>query len=331
MTGSRHESTEDSPSSTHVMPPRSRYAGQPLDASSRHSITISSGANDATLIPANATHATVDFFFHAGSYWRALIPLDGVRELCGQAFNFSKPRMRRGPTGPEILRDRQGLPKRTVPLLNHVQCRFAFESDQPVQLFPMNAGEEGEAAHRIHDFVYSLEAVGPQGISFNLRDAVSGNLISAHRFLSTQEMVFERIVVENQCVTESPPLPLDSGQRRSLLVKSLLRSHAAGMTETYYLYRVCGTNNCTSSPLQILDQVVAYRGAARLGAALYRLPISPRFYLRVRGLDADPTLRKLVRTEFDEYIQDPATQQRKRDHVRRLTSQRRAARDARKS
>ncbi len=99
-----------------------------------------------------------------------------------------------------------------------------------------------------------------------------------------------------------------------------------GMSETYYLYRLFGTNNCTSSPLQILDKVMRYRWHHRFGAMLYRLPINPRFYLRVRGLDSDPSIRKLLRAEFDEYIQDPDTQARKRQWVRQVAQARRAAR-----
>jgi hypothetical protein len=308
------------------MPDKSRYAGQPIDISSRHSIAIHPPARRRALIEPADHHVTVDFFYHAGAYWRAVIPVDGIDNVFGQAFNFSKPKTRRGTHGEEIVLDKHGLPKRSIPILNHVQSRFTLKPGHSVDLYPVGGQTVGEPVERIVDFVYSLEAVGPSGIKFNVRDGLTGSLISAHRFLSTQEMVFERIVVENQYVTESPPIPLDNSQKRELLTKSLRRSHHAGMTEAYYLYRVCGTNNCTSSPLQILDQVVPYRLAHRIGSGLYRLPLSPRIYLRVRGLDSDPSIRKLVRHEFEAYIQDPATQARKRQYVRAALRARRAAR-----
>ena len=116
-----------------------------------------------------------------------------------------------------------------------------------------------------------------------------------------------------------------------MLAKSLLRSHSAGMSERYYLYRIRGTNNCTSGPFQILDAVVNYGFLQQIGSMLYRLPLSPRFYLRARGMDSDPTVRKLVRAEFAEYIDAPETQKRKREHVRFSTRAIRAARKEREA
>jgi hypothetical protein len=51
-------------------------------------------------------------------------------------------------------------------------------------------------------------------------------------------------------------------------------------------------------------------------------------YLRARGLDSNPSERKLVRREFADYIDDPETHARKRDHVKRLAAMRRASREA---
>jgi len=120
-----------------------------------------------------------------------------------------------------------------------------------------------------------------------------------------------------------PAVPLSAENKRSLLVRALVRSHHAGMRERYYLLRLCGTNNCTSNPLTLVDHIVDYGWRGRLGSLLSRMPLNPRFYLRIRGLDADPSLRKLVRNEFTEYIEAPATRQRKRTYVRQRSQQRR--------
>ena len=212
------------------MPARSRYSGQPLDASSRRSIEINPHGGGRELIVAQDSHCVVDYFFHEGKFWRANIPLDGVEQVFGQAFNFSKPRTRRGKHGPEIVFNKHGLPRRSIPILNHLQSRFHLRADQPAELYPLGTQDFGVPAHRIHDLIYSLEAIGPLGVAFNVRDGLAGNLISAHRFLSIREMVFERLVVENQYVTESPPLPLQEEEKRALLIGSLLHSHRAGMT-----------------------------------------------------------------------------------------------------
>src|SRR5690606_25096306 len=148
-----------------------------------------------------------------------------------------------------------------------------------------------------------------------------------HRFLSTEEMVFERIAVESQYVFESAPLQLSVDQRRRLLVMALERSHRAGDHEPYIMYRPCVTNNCASNPFRMLDQVVKYRGLHRLGAILYRLPLNPRLYLRLRGLDGDLSHHKLLRGEFASFLEDPATQARKREYVRAGIKRRREGRN----
>jgi hypothetical protein len=244
--------------------------------------------------------------------------LAGVERVYGQAFNFSRPKTIKTANGPETVFDKTGLPKRSIPSLNHLQSRFAFREDTPIELYPLDTEDldAAEAVHTITDLVYSTEAVGPPGITFNFWDGIAGRLICTHRFLSTEEMVFERVSVESQYVTETPPLPISQQDARQLLRKSLIRANRAGHNEKYYLYRFCGTNNCTSNPLQILDQTLRYSLRHRLGALLYRIPFRPRFYLRIRGLDADPRYRKLVRDDFEEFLNSPETRKRRRDYVR---------------
>jgi hypothetical protein len=313
-----------------LKPRGQRYTGQLFDISSRHSIQIVGDSSPAALIAPDLSHVVIDYFYHEGTYWRARVPLDGVQHVFGQAFNFSKARTRSGENGPELIVDHQGVPKPSMRWLNHLQSRFTFAADYSVELYPLEGELTGEPHHRVGDLIYSIEAVGPLGVRFNLRDALAGNLIGAHRLLSTREMVFERIVVENMHVLESPPLPLSDVQRRAALTASILRSHRASMSETYYLYRVCGTNNCTSGPLREIDRIASYNLVQRLGTLLYRFPISPRLYLRLRGLDSDPKVRKLVRDEFAQYISHPETVKRKRSYVRSRTQALRAARDARR-
>jgi len=315
-------------SSETAMPKWSRYAGQAIDLSSRRSIKIDSPGDCDAIVERCTKEIVVDNFYHLGRFWRGAVPLDSVEHIFGQAFNFSRPRTRKRQGQIETIFNAQGLPKYRLPVLNHVQVRFTLQSHKPVRLYPLESEISGDPDHLIDDFVYSVEILGPAGVSFNLRDGLAGNLLAAHRFLSTQEMVFERLVVENKYVTESPPLPLNARERQDLLIASLLRSHEAGLTEAYYLFRVCGTNNCTSGPFSILDNVLKYRWPQRWGAMLYRLPLNPRMYLRARGLDSNPSERKLVRCEFADYIDDPETQARKRDHVKRLAAMRRASREA---
>lgn len=311
-----------------LMPEWSRYCGQPIDLSRRRSVFVRELAGGSPL--SDVDHLTVDYFFHEDTFRTAVIPVDSVSDVYGQAFNFSAARVRKTLHGMEVMKNRQGLPKRKLPILNHVQSRFRFQSGTVIQLYELFDEKLTNPVAKIDDLIYSLEVTGPPGVKFNLYDGLRGNLLSAHRMLSTHEMVFERLVVEHQTLTESPALPLSGEEKRKLLVESLLRSHGAGLMEPYYLYRCCGTNNCTSSPFQILDRVVRYRFPWRIGSLLYRLPLNPRFYLRIRGLDTDPEQRKLVRNEFREYIESPVSRARKREYVTRINAARKVRRLASK-
>jgi len=303
--------------------PGTRYSDNAYDFSSRRSIKTVSPTD---IITAGDNNITIRHFYHLGEFWTATIPIDGLKQVFGQAFNFSRPKTRKTPNGPEIIYNKSGLPKRTLASLNHLQSRFVFEEDRPIRLFPIDAQCDAgrEPTHTLTDIVYSIEAVGPPGVSFNFWDAISGSLVCAHRFMSTQEMVFERIAVEGQYVTESAALPIKIDDAQELLRKSLARSNRSGTTERYYLYRICGTNNCTSNPLQILDTTIRYHWRHRMGALLYRIPFRPRFYLGVRGLDADPGHVKLVRHEFEEFINHSDTRRRRREYVREKIRQKRA-------
>ncbi|PHR89059.1 MAG: hypothetical protein COA78_36035 [Blastopirellula sp.] len=290
-----------------LMPSSSCHAGQLADCSCRRSICIIPKDERPELISESDTHATVDYFYHEGKFWRAIIPLGSLLQISGQAFNFSEPKTNQG----EILFNKHGLPQRKMPFLNHVQCRFTLKPKSPVQLFPLGSEQLDTPDHEINDFIYSLEAVGPVGVNLNLKDGVGGDMLSMHRFVSMQESVFERVVVEGMYVTESAPLPIREHEMRALLTIALTRSHQAGTSEPYYLYKFLRTNNCVSSAFKILDSVIQYRWFNKIGSMLYRLPLNPRFYLWVRGLDSDTSFRKLMRNEFADYIQDEKTQLRK--------------------
>lgn len=312
------ESKNLSPNDTLVlMPEGSRFVGQPIDNSSRRSARLQALTADLAAGIVDSDYRIVDDVYHRGEFWRALIPRNAVESVRGQAFNFSKPKTRKSANGPEVIYSKYGIPRPSLSFLNHLQSRFTLREDRPAELYPLSCRDFSvEPAHRIHDLIYSLEANGPLGWTFNMKDSLAGNLVSAHRFLSVEEMVFERIVVENMYVTESPPLPLDADTLDALLEASLQRSHSAGSQERYYLLRLWGTNNCTSNPFQIVDTVATYPWRNRLAANLYRLPFNPRLYLRLRGLDSDPSIFNLVRNEFKDFIEAEETRERKRRFVK---------------
>ena len=271
-----------------------------VDFSTKRSLSICERHED---------HVIVDNFFHDGQFWRARIPL-AVEQVLGQAFNFSSVRTVQDKNGrrPEV--DEWGHPQRRFSFINHLQARFWLAED--VELFRTDS-KATQPCHRMRDFVYSVEATGPPGIKFSLLNGLLGRLTCTHRFLSTSEMIFEKFVLQNYVVEESPPLPLTDAELRAVLVGSIERSVHSAPDERYYLCLPFATNNCTSNPFRIVDQVARYSFRQRLGSMLFRLPLHPRFYLWVRGLDVDPGHRKFVHTDYEPFVASEKTQARKRE------------------
>ncbi|MEX0679092.1 MAG: hypothetical protein WD063_18605 [Pirellulales bacterium] len=95
-------------------------------------------------------------------------------------------------------------------------------------------------------------------------------------------MAFERIVRERMTVLESPPLPLERELLNKMLDEAIRESHNVGLSRPYFMFRLpFSATNCTSEPLKLLDRVLRTPRRRRF---LYRLPIHPRGYLKLRGL-----------------------------------------------
>lgn len=257
-----------------AMPDWSAYAGRPFDLSERRPVTVLSECDESLVI---------EGFYHAAQFWTAVVPKRGVAAILGQRLNFSKP-----------LRRSDGTNRPSIFFLNHVQARVQMHADQPLLLFPADDEPRGEPAHRVGDFSYSVEAVGPRGRKWNLMDALLGNLAVVHRFLSTEEVAFERIVRARMTIVQSPPLPLESDLLNTMLHEAIRQSQTAGLEQPYFMFRLpCSATNCTSEPLRMLDRVLKTSGWRR---RFYRFPIYPRGYLKLRGLWQDgqstPTLNE---------------------------------------
>ena len=245
--------------------PSGRFAGQPLDVRRRRSLHIVSETDE---------HYVVDYFFHRSEFRIARIPKRAVTAVIGQRFNFS-----------EGLRIRN-------PLMNHAQVRFTFDEKNPVKVYERGADvERDEALFQLCDLVYSIEVVGPKGTSWNLLRSF-GDFVSAHRLVSLEEVVFERIVLCKYTVIQSPPLLLSAEDRNRGLELCLRRGHSAGLEELYYLVTLrLGAANCTSEAFRLLDSLISKRYSRwqRISSiVLWRLPFNLRRYLILRGA-IDPT------------------------------------------
>ena len=138
-----------------LMPEKSKYAGQKIDVSSRRSIEIEiEKIEDSDYsfvlkekISSEASHVVVNNFYHREEFWRAKIPLDGVEEVYGQCFNFSKMKMKQGKEGLETVFGKNGFPKRKYTFLNHLQCRIKLKDDCPIELFSIDDRDCASPTH----------------------------------------------------------------------------------------------------------------------------------------------------------------------------------------
>lgn len=261
-------------SSVPVLPDWSAYAGEAFDLSERRPLTIL--AEDERAIIAEG-------FFFRGQFWKAVISKQGVSEIVGQRLNFSKPK-----------RQSDGSTRSSLFFLNHVQARLKMDPGHEIALYSLQAAPNGEPTHRVSDFSYSVEAVGPHGRKWNVSDALLGNLAVVHRFLSTEDVAFERIMLARMKIVQSPPLPLEQDTRNTMLHAAIRQSSQAGLSRPYFMFRApLSATNCSSEPLRLLDGVMSTPGWQRF---FYRFPVYPRGYLQLRGLWQDgqqvPTLNE---------------------------------------
>ncbi|REK10749.1 MAG: hypothetical protein DWQ37_14975 [Planctomycetota bacterium] len=276
-----------------VMPKWSAYAGQPINTFERRALAIATESDEAFVAQG---------FYYQGEFWKAVIPKSGVAAIIGQRMNFSPPR-----------RNSDGTSRPSLFFLNHVQARLKMDPDRPLCLYPPEADQEGEPAHRITDFCYSVEAVGPLGRKWNTQDALLGNLALVHRFLSTEDVAFERVMRERMTVLQSPPLPLEAEFRNRLLAEAVRESHAAGLSRPYFMMRLpFSATNCTSEPLKMLDEVLRTPRSRRV---LRRFPIHPRAYLKLRGLWTEGQMIATLNDEMAAWIQGEGGKQRREIHV----------------
>ena len=281
-----------------VMPHWSAYAGEAFNLTERRPVSILSESDTAII---------AEDFYYWEDFWTAVIPKHGVADIIGQRLNFSKPR-----------RQPDGTSKPSLFFMNHVQARLIMQPEHPIELYPPGREPAGEPAHRVDDFCYTVEAVGPHGRHWNLFDGLLGNLAIVHRFLSTEDVIFERIIRERMTIIQSPPLPLEPQIKNQMLCEAVRESHNAGLSRPYFIVRARGTaTNCTSEPMKLLDRVLQTPFWQRF---FHRFPVYPRGYLKLRGLWQDGQPPPTLNDQMAEWIAGDRAKQRRHAHIQKKKS-----------
>jgi hypothetical protein len=98
-----------------------------------------------------------------------------------------------------------------------------------------------------------------------------------------------------------------------MLEGAIRESHTAGLTRPYFMFRLPFTaTNCTSEPLKLLDEVLR---TPRLRRSLYRFPVHPRGYLKLRGLWQDGPPAPTLNEQMAEWLASAAVKERRQIHL----------------
>lgn len=186
--------------------------------------------------PKNSDRLLVANVSHAGSFWIADFPRDGVEEVLFQMERF-----------PAI-----------VPAA-HTQIRLRFKENSQVilknQLNP-------EKQVTLRDFVLSAEALGQKGWSFDLMKGMKGEYLINYRITSLSDK-FDWMIVKQKHQVIQWPLKLSAEDKQKILPAYLALANKEGMNKLYHTL----SKNCTNELFRVMDSTLRY-------GALSVLPIN---------------------------------------------------------
>jgi len=247
-----------------------KYQGQVIDNRTRRSLIIVEEDDQSYL---------TDYFFHNGKFYSARFPKNAVKRIIGQQFSFG----------------------RFNPFITHAQVRFTLDEGIFIELYEL--GEKTNPIRKLTEFVYSLEVVGPKGTEWSIMNGF-GAFVSAHRFVSVDEVVFERVVLGRYTVNQSPPILLAKEQLNEALDMIIRKSDHEKLNKKYYILTFwLGATNCTSEMFKMLDKLMTnnYSKRQKIGSKLFwRFPFALSRYLKVRGALERNCPTQTLNEEFSE-------------------------------
>lgn len=221
--------------------PKGKYSGQCYDTRVARSVRVLDaeaaaryGAAPGELVLANV--------HHAGKFWVARVPLDGVEAVLFQLEYF-----------PAI-----------VPA-GHAQLRVRFAESSPVLLTSQSAAD-GLVEEALTDLVLSVEAIGQPGYKYDIVRGVLDDFGTAYRVVSLSDKL-AHMVVRQQHEVEQWALRLEGDEAARLLERYAAAGESRRMQTMYNTLFV----NCTNEAVRILDEAVQYTLREQIGRFLAKV------------------------------------------------------------
>ncbi len=209
-------------------------------------------------------------FGHAGQFWIAEIPANGVAEVIFQIQYFNV------------------LPS---PHSAHGQLRFRMKPDQAVNLTPQIPGSWPKESVTLADFIYSANAIGVRhGIPWDPFGGMVGFYAIAHQFTSLDDSID---IIHGFPFTdrvEQYILTLTDTQKQQLLRTALQRSTQLGISQEYNTVN----RNCTTEALAAIDRVTGYSGDPQV---ISSISLDAMVVNLVENLNIDQTQLNRLATE----------------------------------
>ncbi|MBS1985647.1 MAG: hypothetical protein JST16_15905 [Bdellovibrionales bacterium] len=284
------------------------YAGECIDTTQARPIRILSFTDVARVLSGRPALEKTSFaaqpgdvyvanFSHAGKFWIARIPQDGIQNIYYQIEYF--------PVLPVV----GSLPPFDK-LASHSELRFQMKMGNEVYLIPQNRKDDSQVL-RLRNFVFSSEAVMRRGDTFDLiNKGTQGFYAIGYRFTSLDDKI-KSMILEQHHQVDQILLNLNDAAKERVLETALHMSDSSnrgGMPEIYNSW----DKSCITEAFRTLDQATDYNPGGEdsifgkvnetRASVNMRFPPFARDGLTMRKLSSDTPVPSLQQ----EFQQSPA-------------------------
>jgi hypothetical protein len=167
-------------------------------------------------------------FKHAGKWWKAKIPKNGIDSVLFQIIDFT-----------------------SIPIIEmaHTQYRIVMKPDSPILLHSQDLSKPEESSI-VGDFIITSNVAGPHGEGFNALKGFAPNFNLITRLQSWDDRAAEEIAGDHSTVMQQDLL-LKPEEKKALLLNGIHGAQKDWYNVSYHtLHR-----NCTTAAFDLLDTV----------------------------------------------------------------------------